>query len=340
MGGVARVAVAACLAWLASASAGFAQSTLDTVKQRGELVCGVNGDLPGFSLLNAVREWEGLDVEFCRAVAAAVLGDAKKVKFVPLNAQQRFAALESGEIDLLARNTTVTLQRTAGPKITFAAINYYDGQGFVVPKRMKIERMTQLRGANVCVQKGTTHEFNMTGWFRLRALTVVPMPFDNQKAMYDAFFAGRCIAVTQDVSALAATIVRSGKAADHMMLPDIISKEPLGPFVRTGDDRWLNVVRWTFNAMIEAEEREITQNNVTGKLEATDAAVKIFLGVTPGNGATLGLDEKWAFNIIHQVGNYSESFERNIGARSALGFARGLNALWTKGGLMYPLPLR
>lgn len=341
MGGAGRIA-----AWAASASLALlalpasAQSTLDEVKKRGELICGGAGDVPGFSLINAAREWEGLDVELCRAIAAAVLGDARKVSFVPLTAQQRFAALEQGKVDVLARNSTVTLQRAAGPRLQFAVINYYDGQGFVVPKHRKVDKLVSLRGGDICVTKGTTHEFNLTSWFRVRGLSIVPMAFETSQAMYDAFFGSRCLAVSQDVSALAGSIVRSGKAADYMMLPDVISKEPLGPYVRSNDDRWLNVVRWTHYAMIEAEERQITQNNVVGKLEAQDPAVRLFLGVTPGNGKTLGLDEKWAFNVIRQVGNYEESFERNLGQRSPLGFARGLNALWSKGGLMYAPPFR
>jgi general L-amino acid transport system substrate-binding protein len=339
MGGVGRIAAwAASLALLVLPAA--AQSTLDEVRKRGELVCGVAGDVPGFSLLTEAKEWEGLDVEFCRALAAAALGDARKAKFVPLGAQQRFAALEDGKIDVLARNSTVTLQRAAGPRLQFAVINYYDGQGFVVPKHRKVDKLVSLRGGSICVTKGTTHEFNLVSWFRLRGLSIVPVAFDTPQAMYDAFFGNRCLAVSQDVSALASSIVRSGKAADYMMLPDVISKEPLGPYVRSNDDRWLNVVRWTQYAMLEAEERQITQNNVVGKLEAHDPSVRLFLGVTPGNGKTLGLDERWAFNIIRQVGNYEESFERNLGQRSPLGFARGLNALWSKGGLMYPPPFR
>lgn len=317
-----------------------AQQTIDVVKKRGQLVCGVNGSLPGFSLFNAVREWEGLDVDYCRAVAAAVLGDASKVKFVTLTAQQRFSALAAGEVDMLARNSTVTLERVAGTKVRFAAVNYYDGQAFVVPKRLKIETLTALRNGNICVTKGTTHAVNIENWFQVRRLSVNIVNFDTQDAMYEGFFGSRCLAISQDATALAATLVRSGKAADHIMLPDIISKEPLGAFVRSGDEAWLDVVRWTHYAMLEAEEREITKGNVDSKRESTDPAVRRFLGLTPGNGKALGLDEAWAYNAIKQVGNYSESFERNVGARSPLGFGRGVNALWSKGGLMYPMPIR
>lgn len=325
---------------VAFAPAVSAQSTLENVKKRGQLVCGVNGALPGFSFFNAVNEWEGLDVELCRAVAAAVLGDARKVEFVRTTAQERFEKLAAGAVDLLARNSTVTLQRTAGARVRHAAINFYDGQAFVVAKHRKIDLLASLRGGAVCITKGTTHEANMLAWFKSLELTVTPLPFNTQEAMYEGFFGNQCVAVTADATALASTLVRSGKAADYMMLPDIISKEPLGPFVRSDDLGWLDIVRWTHNTMIAAEEHELTRRNVDSKLQSNDPAVQALLGVVPGNGKALGLDEKWAYNIIKQVGNYSESYERNVGARSALGFARGVNALWTKGGLMYPLPQR
>ncbi len=316
-----------------------AQSMLDTVKKRGELICGANGSAPGFSVATAAGEWSGLDVDLCRAIAAAVLGDAKKVKFVPLSTARRFAALEAGEVDVLARNSTVDLQRSVGAKVRFAAINYYDGQGFVAPKALRIERASGLIDKTVCVTKDTTHEYNMKAWFGLRDYRLYALAFDKVEDMYAAFFAGRCQGVTQDSTALAAAVVASGKAADYVMLQDIISKEPLGPYVRDGDSTWLDVVRWTHYAMLEAEEREITTNDVDGKLEARDINVKIFLGVTPGNGRKLGLDEKWAYNIVKQVGNYGESFERNLGMSSPLKFGRGVNALWTKGGAMYSPPL-
>ncbi len=335
---VATMLVAGVLAPLALPAS--AQSTLDAVRKRGTLVCGVNGSAPGFSVQNAARQWEGLDVDLCRGIAAATLGDATKVNFVPLTAERRFAALEAGEVDVLARNTTVSLQRSAGAKVRFAAINYYDGQAFVVPKQLKLTRVSGLADKTVCVTRGTTHEFNMASWFGLRGFTVYTQAFDTQDAMYAAFFANRCQGVTQDSTALAAAIVQSGKADDYMMLPDIVSKEPLGPYVRSGDSPWLDVVRWTHYAMVEAEEREITRNNVDGKLEAKDVNVQILLGVRPGNGKILGLDEKWAYNIVKQVGNYGEVFERNVGAASPLKFGRGVNALWTKGGAMYAPPLR
>ena len=317
-----------------------AESTLDVVKKRGQLICGANGSAPGFSSVDASGNWKGLDVDLCRAIAAAVLGDATKVKFVPMSADRRFLALESGEIDVLVRNTTVNLQRSTGAKVRFAVINYYDGQGFVAPKMMNIARVSGLIDKTVCVTKNTTHEANLAAWAGLRGYNLNKLAFDKSEDMYAAFFAGKCQGVTQDATALAAAVVASGKAPEYLMLQDIISKEPLGPYVRDGDSTWLDVVRWTHYAMLEAEEREITTNDVDGKLDARDINVKVLLGVTPGNGKKLGLDEKWVYNIVKQVGNYGESFERNLGMGSDLKFGRGINALWTKGGAMYSPPLR
>jgi general L-amino acid transport system substrate-binding protein len=323
------------------ASPAIAESTLDLVKKRGQLICGSNGQLPGFSFFNAVREWEGLDVDLCRAIAAAVLGDATKVKFVPLTAQRRFQALASGEVDVLARNTTVTLQRDAGLGVQFAAINYFDGQGFVVPNKVNIKELASLRSGTICFNKGTTHEGNMLNWFRVRKLSITPVGFDTEDTMYDAFLASRCLGVTADATALMSSLVRRAKAADFTMLGEIISKEPLGPYVRRSDDAWLDVVRWTHYAMLEAEERGIYKVNVDEIRQSTlDPETKIFLGITPGNGKALGLDEKWAYNIVKQVGNYSESYERNLGSRSPFNLARRINALWSQGGQMYPPPMR
>jgi general L-amino acid transport system substrate-binding protein len=327
------------VALLTSLSA-WAQSTLETVKKRGQLVCGVDGALPGFSFLNAVKEWEGLDVELCRAIAAATLGDATKVQFVSVTERERFAKLAAGEFDVLTRNTTGTLQRTAGTKVRFAVVNYYDGQAFVVPKKLRIEQAAGLRSSDVCVTKGTTHEFNLGAWFQARRLSIKQVPFDSDEAMYSGFFVGRCAAVTADATALAASIVRSGKAADYRMLPDIISKEPLGPYVRDGDSQWLDIVRWSHYAMVEAEERDISPKSIEAlRREAHDPNLRLFLGLDPGNGKALGLSEDWAYNIVAQVGNYGEIYEKNVGMGSALKFARGVNALWSKGGLMYALPL-
>jgi general L-amino acid transport system substrate-binding protein len=335
------VAVAfGALAFGVSAASAQTPSTLEVVKKRGQLICGVNVGLGGFSLADSQGKWSGLDIDMCNAVAAAVLGDATKAKYVPLSAQQRFLALQSGEIDMLVRNSTITLERDAGLGLQYAGVNFYDGQGFMVPKKLGVKALAELGGATICVAQGTTHEFNMASWFRGRNLTIKPVVYENVDVMYEAFFGGRCDAITQDSSALASALATRGRQGDYMILPELISKEPLGPFVRRGDDVWMTVVRWSLFAMQEAEERGITTANVDEQLKSTDALVQRFLGVKPGNGKALQLDENWAYNIVKQVGNYGESYERNVGMGSPLKLARGLNALWTKGGLMYPLPLR
>lgn len=333
----AHLMMAGAILALALPAAGQAR-TLEAVKKRDKLICGVNGQAPGFSAMNDKKEWAGLDVDLCRAVAAAVLGDAKKVTYVPTNAQERFTRLGAGAFDLLARNSTINLQRTVGTKVRAAAINYLDGQAFVVPKNIGVPTATALAQKTVCVVRGTSHQSNMALWFKARNVPFLALPVDTPDAMYEAFFAGRCQAVTQDASALAASVIASGKAADHLMLPEIISKEPLGPYVREGDPAWLDVVRWTHYAMVQAEEWGITSADVDGALKSPDILVQRFLGVIHGNGKPLGLHEKWVYDVIRQVGNYGESFERNIGQGSPLKFARGANALWTKGGIMFSPP--
>jgi general L-amino acid transport system substrate-binding protein len=333
----AAAAFAALACWAAGASA---ESTLEVVKKRGQIVCGVNVGLGGFSLPDSQGKWAGLDIDMCNAVAAAVLGDATKARYVPLSAQQRFLALQSGEIDMLVRNSTITLERDAGLGLQYAGVNFYDGQGFMASRKLNVKSLAELGGATICVAQGTTHEFNMASYFRGRNLTIKPVVYESVDVMYEAFFAGRCDAITQDSSALASALATRGRQGDYIILPELISKEPLGPFVRRGDDIWLAVVRWSLFAMLEAEERGITQANVDEQLKSSDALVQRLLGVKPGNGKALQLDEKWAYNIIKQVGNYGESYERNVGMGSPLKLQRGLNGLWTKGGLMYPLPLR
>ncbi len=325
---------------LALPVAAHAESALDTVKKRGQVICGVNVGLGGFSMADSQGKWKGLDVDMCGAIAAAVLGDATKTKFVPLSAQQRFTALQSGEIDVLVRNSTITLQRDAGLGIQYTGVNFYDGQGFMVTKKLGVKELKELGGATICVAQGTTHEANMAGYFRSRNLQIKPVVFESQDVMYEAFFGGRCDAMTQDSSALASALATRNKSADYMVLPELISKEPLGPFVRRGDDQWAAVVRWALYAMLEAEEKGVTQANVEEQLKSNDPLVQNLLGVKAGNGKALGLDEKWAYQIIKQVGNYGESFERHVGQGSPLKLQRGVNALWTKGGLMYPMPIR
>lgn len=316
-------------------------STLDTVKQRGEVLCGTTTGFAGFSAPNAKGEWEGLDVDMCKSIAAAVLGDASKFKAVPLNSQQRFTALQSGEVDVLTRNTTVTQQRDTALGILGAGINFYDGQGFLVSKKLGVKSAKELDGATVCMQTGTSNENTMADWARANNVKYTPVVFDQFNEVVNAFASGRCDVFTTDASGLASIrISKLSNPDDYQVLPEIISKEPLGPFVRQGDDQWLNVVKWTLQALINAEELGLTSANVDEELKSTNPNVQRLLGVTPGAGKNLGLDEKWAYNIIKQVGNYGESFERNVGQGSPLKINRGLNAQWNEGGLLYGLPVR
>ncbi|AIL32229.1 amino acid ABC transporter substrate-binding protein [Basilea psittacipulmonis] len=317
--------------------------TLDNVKKRGEVVCGTTTGFAGFSGPNSKGEWTGLDIDLCKAIAAATLGDANKFKVVPLNSQQRFTALQSGEVDVLTRNTTVTQQRDTGLGIMSAGINFYDGQGFLIEKKFKeendIHSAKDLSGAKVCMQNGTSDESNMSDWARANNVKYTPVVFDQFSDVVAAFANGRCDVFTTDASGLAS--IRVSRMADPSMyelLPEVISKGPLGPFVRQGDDEWYNVVKWTLQAMINAEELGLTSENVDTQLNSANPAIKRFLGVTPGLGKNLNLDEKWAYHIIKQVGNYGESFDRNVGKNSPLGLERGQNALYNKGGLMYGLP--
>jgi general L-amino acid transport system substrate-binding protein len=318
----------------------LAQPTLETVKKRSELACGINGQLPGFSVQNAQKEWGGFEADYCRAVAAAVLGDGRKVRFVPLSATKRFDALRDGSIDVLMRNTTATLERTARTGVRDAVVTFVDAQAVVVAKTLGVKELSELSGKSVCILRGTPYRTRLEEWFAERKQTIAPVMFDAQDDMYKAFFAGQCTAITQDISPLAATIIANGRAADYVMLPEIIAKDPLAAYVRAGDEQWLDVVRWTHFALLEAEERGITQANVDEHLRSPSQAVRHFLGVVPGNGALLGLDEAWAYNAIKQVGNYGEVYERNVGKSSALKFVRGINALWYHGGVMYPLPMQ
>ncbi len=318
-----------------------AGKTLDAVKARGQLVCGVNTGLAGFSQADSQGNWSGLDVDYCKAVAAAIFGDASKVKWVPLNAQQRFTALQSGEIDVLSRNTTWTLTRDASLGLNFAGVTYYDGQGFMVPAKLKLKSAKQLKGATVCVQSGTTTEKNLTDYSRANNLNLKPVVFEKQEASTGAYFAGRCIAFTTDASGLASVRNKEAKnPAEHVILPDLISKEPLGPVVRRGDDEFFAIAKWVLNALIEAEEYGITQANVDKMKTSTDPVVMRILGTSEDTGKLLGLDKDWAGNAVKAVGNYGEIFERNAGPKSPLGLPRGLNNLWSKGGLMYAPPVR
>ena len=315
--------------------------TLETVRERGVLHCGVTTGFAGFSAPDSQGNWQGLDVDMCRAVAAAVFGDAGKFRAVSLNSQQRFTALQSGEIDVLARNTTVTQQRDTSLGVIHAGINFYDGQGFLVSKDLGIKSAKELNGASVCMQQGTTNENTMADWARANGIKYKPVVFDQFNEVVGAFASGRCDVFTTDASGLASIrISRLENPDNYVVLPEIISKEPLGPFVRQGDDAWLNVVKWSLQAMIAAEELGVTSANVDDMRASANPDIRRLLGVTEGAGKNLGLDEAWAYNIVKQVGNYEESFERSVGQNSALKIQRGLNALWTEGGLMYALPIR
>ncbi len=323
------------------ATPAFAGKTLDAIKSRGMLNCGVNPSLPGFAAADSQGNWTGLDVDVCKAVAATVLNDAAKVKWTPLNATQRFAVLQAGEIDILSRNTTWTLNRDASLGLHFTGTTYYDGQGFMVTKKSKITSAKTLKGATVCVQSGTTTEKNLNDFSKVNKLNIKPVVFDTQEATNKAYFAGRCQAYTTDASGLAS--VRNKEATnpdDHVILPDLISKEPLGPSVRRGDDEFFAIVKWVVYALIEAEEYGITQANVDQMKSSTDPVVQRILGTSEDTGKLLGLDKEWAYRAIKAVGNYGEMFERNVGPKSTLKLPRGLNNQWNKGGLMYAPPVR
>ena len=318
-----------------------AGKTIDAIKARGQLVCGVNPSLPGFAAADSQGNWTGLDVDVCKAVAATLLSDASKIKWTPLNAAQRFAALQSGEIDVLARNTTWTLTRDASLGLNFTGVTYYDGQGFMVTKKSKITSAKQLKGATVCVQSGTTTEKNLTDYSKANGMNMKPVVFETQEATNKAYFAGRCQAYTTDASGLASVRNKeAGNPEDHVVLPDLISKEPLGPSVRRGDDELFAIVKWVVFVLIEAEEYGITQANVDQMKSSTDPVVQRILGTSEDTGKLLGLDKDWAYRAIKAVGNYGEIFERNVGPKSALKLPRGANNLWNKGGLMYAPPVR
>jgi general L-amino acid transport system substrate-binding protein len=330
------VALIAFFAMIGSASA----ATLDDVKAKGFVQVGVNGDLFGFGKPDEKGVWKGLDVDTGRAIAAAVFGDPDKIKYTPLTAVTRFTALQSGEVDVLCRNATRTLSRETALGLNFVQVNYYDGQGFLVPKALGVKSAKELDGAAVCVLPGTTTEQNVADYFRSSGMKMKPVVIENTAELAKAFFAGRCDCLTSDASQLAGTRAVAPNPDDYIILPEIISKEPLAPAVRHGDDQWYDIVNMSVLAMIDAEEMGITSKNVDEMLKSTDPKVQRFLGITPGNGQALGLDEKFAYHIVKQVGNYGEVFERNVGKNTPLKIERGLNALWTDGGLMYSPPFK
>ncbi len=317
-----------------------AKSTLEQVKSRGQLSCGVNVGLPGFSSKDDKGNWSGLDADYCRAIAAAVLGDANKVKYTATTTKERFTALNSGELDVLARNTTWTLQRDSAQGLSFVGVNYYDGQGFMVKKSASLKSAKELDGATVCVQTGTTTELNLADFFRDNGLKYKPLVFEKADEAMNAYQGNRCDSFTTDVSGLYAQKLITQNPDEHVVLPDLISKEPLGPSVRQGDSQWFSIVKWVHYALLNAEEAGITQKNIDEKLGSTNADVKRILGKDGDFGKGLGLDNDWIVRIIKQVGNYGEIFDRNVGAGSRLKIARGYNRLWKDGGLHYAPPIR
>jgi general L-amino acid transport system substrate-binding protein len=326
---------------VAVGTGGADAATLDDVKARGELICGSNaGGLPGFAITNDQGEWTGFDIDSCRAIAAAIFGDPTKARFVPLNAKERFTALQSGAVDVLVRNTTWTMTRDSELGLNFTGVNYYDGQGFMVRKDLGVSSALELDGASVCVQTGTTTELNLADYFRANNITVNPVVFENSTEAVQAYEGGRCDAFTTDASGHYSERLRLGDPADHMVLPEIISKEPLGPAVRQGDDQWFNVVKWTGFALLEAEEHGVTQANVEEMKSSDNPNIRRLLGSEGSYGEAIGLENDWAAKPIAAVGNYGEIFDGNIGPETPLGIERGLNALWTDGGIQYGMPIR
>jgi general L-amino acid transport system substrate-binding protein len=328
------------LALAATTVSAQAPATLAQIKQRNILNCGSNTGLAGFGVPDGQGNWGGLDVEYCRAVAAAIFNDPAKVKFIPLSAKDRFTALQSGEVDLLVRNSTWTMTRDASLGILFTGVNYYDGQGFMVRKKLGVTSALQLSGASVCTQQGTTTELNLADFFRANNLKYEVVAFASSDETVKAYDAGRCDAFTTDASGLYAERLKLAMPDDHMVLPEIISKEPLGPSVRNNDPQWFNLVKWVHFAMLNAEELGVTKANVDEMMKSPNPEIKRLLGTEGKFGETIGLTTDWAYRIVKHVGNYGESFEKNVGTGSLLKIARGQNALWTKGGLQYAPPVR
>ena len=341
-----RNRIVAATAALAAAVVGFAGTAqagkdLDAVRARGSVNCGVGIGTAGFMLADSQGKWKGLSVDVCRAVAATIFGDSEKVRYVPLTSQQRFTAVQSSEVDIVMGNATYTLTRDTALGLDFTGIYYYDGQGFMVPKKLGVKSAKELNGATVCVSPGTTTELNLADYFRAQKMQFKPVVIEKADEIKSAYFSGRCDVYTTDASGLASLrAVDAPVPDDHIILPEIISKEPLAPVVRHGDEEFADIVRWSVYATIEAEELGINSKNLDQMLKSEDPGIKRFLGVTPGNGKALGIDEKFALNIVKQVGNYAEIFERHVGKGTPLKLERGLNDLWTRGGLQYAQPFR
>lgn len=336
-----QIVAATAAVHLVSLGAAEAGETMDAIKAKGFVQCGVNTGLAGFGAPNDAGEWAGLDVDVCRAVAVAMFGDPEAVKFTPLTAKERFTALQSGEIDLLSRNTTWTLTRDTALGLEFTGVTYYDGQSFMAPKALGVKSALELDGASICVQPGTTTELNLADYFRANNMSYEPVVIERLDEVRTAYDQGRCDVYTTDQSGLYAERTVLSQPDEHVILPEVISKEPLGPVVRHGDSEWADVVRWALYAMLEAEEYGVNSQNVDEqKANSTNPAVRRLLGVEGDMGANLGLAPEWSYNVIKQIGNYGEIFEANVGQGTPLKIERGLNALWTNGGLQYAMPLR
>ncbi|MEC9367344.1 MAG: amino acid ABC transporter substrate-binding protein [Pseudomonadota bacterium] len=337
-----RTTAAAIAALFAFGFAGPAQAAkLDQIKSKGFIQCGVNGVLPGFSTPDDQGKFSGLDVDYCRALAAAVFGDATKVKFTPLTAKERFTALQSGEIDVLSRNTTWTFGRDTALGLNFVGVMYYDGQGIMVNKKLPVKSAKELGGATICINQGTTTELNLADFFKKNNLQFTPVTYEKMDEVVAAYAAGRCDAYTTDRSGLAAQRIKLKTPADHVILPEVLSKEPLGPVVQHGDDQWLDIAKWTYYALLNAEEYGVTSKNVDDlKANSTDGEIRRLLGVEGELGEKLGLPNDWAYQVVKQVGNYGEIYDKNVGPKTPIGLDRGVNALWNNGGLQYAPPMR
>jgi len=334
------ITILACASLAMTLATAASASTLDDVKKRGMLNCGANGQLPGFGMPDSQGNWTGLDVDLCRAVAAAVFNDPTKVKFVALTAKDRFTTLQSGDVDVLARNTTWTSSRDSQLGLNATAVTYYDGQGFMVRKDLKVNSALELNDATICVQQGTTTELNLADYFRANKMRLKTVTFLQLEEATSAYESGRCNAFTTDASQLYSVRLKLAKPDDHVVLPEIISKEPLAPFVRHGDDQWFDVVKWVHFAMVNAEELNVTKANVDDQMKSDNPEIKRLLGTEGNYGEQLGLTKDWVRRIVKNVGNYGEVFDRNVGQGSPLKITRGLNSLWTKGGLQYAPPIR
>jgi general L-amino acid transport system substrate-binding protein len=335
-----RVMVALIAAGLVAAVSPVEAAVLDQVKSKGFVQCGVTQGLPGFSSPDDKGNWTGFDVDLCRAIAAAIFDDPTKVRFTPLTAKDRFTALQSGEIDVLSRNTTWTLSRDTSLGLNFAGVNYYDGQGFLIRKDKKVSSALELSGASVCTQSGTTTELNVADFFRARNMKYEIVAFNTADETIKAYEAGRCDVFTADVSQLYSMRLKLANTTDHIVLPEVVSKEPLGPVVRHGDDQWFDIVKWVLFATLNAEELNVTQKNLDEQLKSPNPDIKRLLGIEGNFGEQLGLTRDWVVRIVRHVGNYGESFDRNVGSGSTLGIERGLNRLWNKGGIQYAPPIR